>query len=89
MLGNGTREGTCSLFDAGGNVCGESEVKVFANVSAGADTKANTRALVRGHGVLELGDLCLLEDGRERGDVLRSDVVALETVRKGQGGAGR
>ena len=35
----GTKEGTCSPFDAGGNVCGE---KVFANVSAGADTKANT-----------------------------------------------
>ena len=38
-LGKGQKEGTCSPFDAGGNVCWE---KVFANVSAGADTKANT-----------------------------------------------
>ena len=34
-----TKEGTRSPFDAGGNVCWE---KVFANVSAGPDTKANT-----------------------------------------------
>ena len=34
---------------------------------------------------LELRDLGLLEDGRELGDALRSDAVALETVRKGRG----
>ena len=44
----GTKEGTCSPFDAGGNECWE---KVFANVSAGADTKPN--ALGAG-GALEL-----------------------------------
>ena len=32
----------CSPFDAAGNVCRGGEVKVFANVSAGADTKAST-----------------------------------------------
>ena len=63
VLGKGTREGTCSLSDAGGNVQGKEMLgkgqrkeharlltrvgmcagkKVFANVSAGADTKANT-----------------------------------------------
>ena len=37
-------------------------------------------------GALELGDLGLLEDGRELGDALVSDAVAVETVRKGRGG---
>ena len=38
----GTKEGTCSPFDAVGNCVQGRGVKVFANVSAGADTKANT-----------------------------------------------
>ena len=62
VLGKGTREGMCSISDAGGNVQGKEMLgkgqrkeharlltggnvcleKVFANVSAGADTKANT-----------------------------------------------
>ena len=54
--------------------------RVFAFLSAGADTKANTRWLVRGCGALELGDLRLFEDGGERGGALVSDVVVLETV---------
>ena len=45
-------------------------------VSTGADTTANTR----GGGAHQLGDLCLLEDGGERGDALGSDAVVQETV---------
>jgi len=55
---------------------------VFANVSAGADTKANTP----GCGALELLDLRLLEDSRELGDALVSDVVGAETVQERQSG---
>ena len=58
-------------------MCGE---KVFANVSAGADTKAN--ALGAG-GALELGDLGLLEDGGELRGSLGSDAVVLETATEG------
>ena len=47
----------------------------------GADTKANT---LWGDGALEVGDLCLLEDGSERGGALVSDVVANETVGEGR-----
>ncbi len=42
----------------------------------GSDTKANTP----GCGALEVGDLRLLEDGRELAGALRSDGVVLETV---------
>ena len=49
---------------------------MFAFLSAGADTKANTP----GCGALELLDLRLLEDSRELGDALVSDVVAANTV---------
>ena len=45
-------------------------------MSRGADTTANTR----GGGAHQLGDLCLLEDGGERGDALGSDAVVQETV---------
>ena len=58
------------------------EGKVFANVSAGADTKANTS----GGGALEAGDLCLVEDGSKRSGTLGSDVVGSETASEGQGG---
>ena len=44
----------------------------------GADTKANTR----GGGALEGGDLRLLEDGRERGGALGSDLVITETAHR-------
>ena len=57
---------------------------MFAFVSAGADTKANTS----GGGALEAGDLCLLEDGGERGGALVSDVVISETADEGRGGDG-
>ena len=65
----------CSLFDAREARARKGEV--FANVSAGADTKANTY----GCGALEVGDHCLLEDGSERGGALGSDVIAPETAR--------
>ena len=50
-------------------------------ISMGADTKANT---LWGNGAPEVGDLCLLEDGSERGGALVSDVVASETVGEGR-----
>ena len=56
--------------------------RVFAFLSAGADTKANAWGLVRGRGALELGDLRLLEDGGERGGALVSNLVVVETVNK-------
>ena len=52
-------------------------------VSAGADTKANTRWPVRGCGVLELLDLRLFEDCGELGDALISDVIDRETAKEG------
>ena len=58
-------------------------------MSAGADTKANTRGPVRGCGVLELLDLRLFEDGSELGRALNSDVVASETASKGWSGNGQ
>ena len=57
-------------------------------MSRGADTKANTRALVRGRGALKLLDLRLLEDGGELGDALVSDNVGCETAREGWGEGG-
>ena len=52
--------------------------RVFAFLSAGVDTKANAS---RGSGALEVGDLCLVEDGSERSGALGSYFVASETVR--------
>ena len=60
-----------------------------AGMSAGADTKANTRGQVRGCGVLELLDLRLFEDGGELGRALNSDFVAIETASKGWSGNGQ
>ena len=51
-------------------------------MSRGSDTKANTR----GGGALEVGDLCLLEDGGEYSGALGSDVIAPETASEGQDG---
>ena len=36
-----------------------------------------------GGGALEVGDLCLVEDGSERSDALVSDVVGSETASEG------
>ena len=58
-------------------------------MSAGADTKADTRGPVRGCGVLELLDLRLFEDGGELGRALNSDVVGNETANKGWSGNGQ
>ena len=41
-----------------------------------------------GGGALEVGDLCLVEDGSERGGALVSDLVAFETASEGWGGDG-
>ena len=51
-------------------------------MSAGADAKANAW----GSGILEVGDLCLFEDGSECSDALVSDVVLCETASEGQDG---
>eukprot|EP00964_Phaeocystis_antarctica_P041926 scaffold24012_cov53-Phaeocystis_antarctica.AAC.1 len=67
----------CSLFDAREARARKGEV--FANVSAGADAKANTSD----GGAHEVSDLRLLEDGSERSGALGSDVVAPETAREG------
>jgi hypothetical protein len=55
---------------------------VFANVSMGADAKANTQ----GGSALEMGYHRLLEDGSERGGALGSDVVVEETADEGRSG---
>ena len=52
--------------------------RVFAFLSAGADTKANT---LGAGGALEHRDLGLLEDGSERGGALGSDLVVVEIER--------
>ena len=44
---------------------------------------------LRGGGALEIGDLRLLEDGRESGGALVSDVVVPDTARDGCGGTVR
>ena len=48
----------------------------------GADKKANTLGW---GGALEIGDLCLVEDCRERGGALGSDAVGPDTARDGWG----
>ena len=49
----------------------------------GVDTKANAS---RGSGALEIGDLCLVEDGSNRSGSLGSDFVASETASEVQDG---
>ena len=39
-----------------------------------------------GGGALEVGDLCLLEDGGKRSGALGSDVVVFKTASEGQDG---
>ena len=69
----------CSLIDAR-----------EARARKGGSVRKCERALTQkrtlwGHGVLEIGDLSLLEDGSERGGALDSDGIALETARDGWG----
>jgi hypothetical protein len=71
------KQGMCSERDERRDVVvltrvGTCKGKVFANVSAGADTRANTAS---GGGAPQVGDLRLLEDGGERGGALVSDLV--------------
>ena len=56
--------------------------EVFANVS----TVLTRKRTLWGGGALEVGDLCLLEDGSERSGALGSDSVGSETASKGQDG---
>ena len=51
----------------------------------GVDTKANAS---RGSGALEIGDLCLVEDGSKRNSALGSDAVVVESASEGQDGKG-
>ena len=39
---------------------------------------------LRGSGALEVGDVCLLEDGGERSGALSSNAVVCETASEGQ-----
>jgi len=54
-------------------------------VSTGVDKKAN----LRGGGALEAGNLCILEDGGERGGVLETDLVCSETASEWRRGRGK
>ena len=78
--GRTTRKGTKG---ASRNVQGREEV--FANVSAGADTKANTRALVRAPGGLleRLQRDVALEVLRESSSSLGTEMVVRETASMG------
>ena len=64
------------------------EGKVFANVSAGADTKANTRELVRAPGGLleRLQRGVALEALSESSSALGTELVVLQTASTGSGG---
>ena len=48
-------------------------------MSAGADTKANTLGAV----ALQVGDVCLVEDGSKRNGALSSDVVPTKAASEG------
>ena len=48
-------------------------------MSAGADTKANTLGAV----ALQVGDVCLVEDGSKRNGALGSDVAPTKTASEG------
>eukprot|EP00964_Phaeocystis_antarctica_P038511 scaffold22030_cov66-Phaeocystis_antarctica.AAC.2 len=51
-------------------------------VVSGADTKQ----MLRGGGALEVGDLCLVENGSKRSGTLGSDLVLFEAASEGQDG---
>ena len=65
--------------------------KVFANVSAGADTKANTRELVRARSsqLERLQRRVALEALGERGSSFGTEAVFIETVRERWGENGQ
>ena len=46
---------------------------------------ADRTVSARGGGALQVGDLCLVEDGSERSDALVSDSIATESASEGQG----
>ena len=48
----------------------------------GVDRKVSTR----GGGALQVGDLCLVEDGSKRSNALVSDAIASETASEGWDG---
>ena len=47
---------------------------------------ADTKQTLRGGGALEVGDICLVENGSQRSGALGSDGVDSETVSEGQDG---
>ena len=47
---------------------------------------ADTKQTLRGGGALQVGDICLVENGSQRSGALGSDVVGSETVSEGQDG---
>ena len=51
-------------------------------------SSAGTKGILWGGGAPQGGNLCLLEDGCERGGALVSDAVAADTAGEGQGGSG-
>ena len=53
-----------------------------ASVSMGADRTVSAR----GGGALQVGDLCLVEDGSKRSNALVSDAIASETASEGWDG---
>ena len=57
-------------------------------MGAGACQRALTRKKAnasRGSGALEVGDLCLVEDGSKRNGALGSDAVVVETASEEHG----
>ena len=59
---------------------------MFANVST-ERALTGKQTLLRRH-ALEVGDVCLVENGSERSDALHSHAVASETASEGQDGNG-
>ena len=45
-----------------------------------------TERRTSGGGALEVGDVCLVEDGSERGNAFVSDLVEIETASEGSDG---
>ena len=81
VFGKGHRKG-CVPFLMRVGTCKGTEGKVFANMSAGIDKKANT---LWGGGALQVCDLRLAEDGGECSGALVSNAIELETARDGWG----
>ena len=63
--------------------------RVFAFLSAGVDMGLSSRTgWVRERNALQVGDVCLVEDGGELGGALDSNQVAPQTVSEEQSGNG-